>query len=348
MRVELQQLRQVAALAEHGSFVRAAAALYISQPALSRSIQNVERIVGTALFLRGAAGVVPTDVGRVFIERARDVLRLAEELDGTTRSAGTLTGRVAVGAGHYPADFLLGPATARFIADFPGVGVRLDSTDWDGLLRRLRTRELDFFVAETSLLTREPDIEVAALGSSRPAYWVARAGHPLAGRTGIDASEVLRYPFVTPSRVPPRVLEPLLRAHGRANAHSGVQRPWPAIQCNGIAPVKRIVACSDAVTGAVLSSVSGELEAGQFALLGSENWLALQYGVVSLKGQPWTPAAARLLEYIKESEREVDANEARLLRRYGRHLTFAPAASPAGPKQGPARRRGRARGDATA
>ena len=82
MALELQQLRQVVALAEHRSFVRAAAALHISQPALSRSIQHLERRFGSSLFVRSSSGVVPTDLGRLYIERARDLLRMADELEG--------------------------------------------------------------------------------------------------------------------------------------------------------------------------------------------------------------------------------------------------------------------------
>ena len=76
MALDLHQLRQALALLEHGSFVRAAAALHISQPALSRSIQALERNFGNELFLRSASGVVPTDVGRLYLERARDLLRM--------------------------------------------------------------------------------------------------------------------------------------------------------------------------------------------------------------------------------------------------------------------------------
>ena len=115
MALELQQLRQVLALAEHGSFVRAAAALHISQPALSRSIQNLERRFGSDLFLRSSSGAVPTDLGRLYIERARDVLRMADELDREAVSHGNLrTGRVAVGGGPFPADAVLGRAAAKF------------------------------------------------------------------------------------------------------------------------------------------------------------------------------------------------------------------------------------------
>lgn len=322
MGIELQQLRQVVALAEHGSFVRAAAALHISQPALSRSVQTLERNVGSELFRRGAAGVTPTELGRLYIERARDLLRLADELDSAAmRGTKRLTGRVAVGGGPYPAESILGPAAARFVEDFPGISIRLDAGDWDDLLRRLRSRELDFFVAETSLLTREPDIETEQLGSARTVYWVARAEHPLARREHVTAEEVLQYPFVAPAQIPPRVLEPLMKAHAAASSKSPAPFALPAVRCDGLAPAKRIIASSDAVTGSILSCVSSELESGQFALLGAEPWLTLQYGAVSLKGRPWSQAASRMYEYVREAERQVDAQEADLLRRFGRRIT---------------------------
>ena len=186
MGFELQQLKQVIALAEHGSFVRAAAALHISQPALSRSIQNLERRFGSELFVRSSGGVVPTDRGRLYIERARDVLRMADELDRDAVTRGTLgTGRVAVGGGPYPAESFLGPAAVRFIEQYPKVSVQLHARNWDELLQELRSRELDFFVAETSTLQREPELEIAPMPSAHSLHFVARAGHPLAGRNTV-------------------------------------------------------------------------------------------------------------------------------------------------------------------
>ena len=73
MPLELRHMRHVIALAEHGSFARAATALGLSQSALSRSIQSVEREVGSSLFVRTANGVEPTDSGRVFVARIRQI-----------------------------------------------------------------------------------------------------------------------------------------------------------------------------------------------------------------------------------------------------------------------------------
>jgi DNA-binding transcriptional LysR family regulator len=317
MALELQQLRQVLALAEHGSFVRAAASLHISQPALSRSIQNLERRFGSDLFVRSSSGAVPTDLGRLYIERARDVLRMADELDREAVSHGNLqTGRVAVGGGPFPADAVLGRAAGRFVEQHPGVSVKVQARDWDELARQLRSRELDFFVAETSTLHREPDLEVMPLPAEHPVYLVARAGHPLAGRGRVSIEDALEWPLATPGRVPPRVLDPLLSAHRTASKRIATARPLPSIECNSLATVKRVVANSDAITGTMLSCISSELESGRFVLLSHEPWLHLQYGVTSLKGVPRAKVAERFLEFVLDAERETAREEQQLIAQY--------------------------------
>jgi len=319
MALELQQLRQVLALAEHGSFVRAAAALHISQPALSRSIQNLERRFGSDLFVRSSSGAVPTDLGRLYIERARDVLRMADELDREAVSHGKLrTGRVAVGGGPFPADAVLGHAAAKFVEKYPGVSVKVQARDWDELAHQLRSRELDFFVAETSTLHREPDLEVTPLPADHPVYLVARAGHPLAGRGRVSIEDALEWPLATPGRVPPRLLDPLLAAHRAASKRIATARPLPSIECNSLATVKRVVANSDAVTGTILSCISDELESGRFVLLTHEPWLHLQYGVTSLRGLPLTSIAQRFLEFTLDAERESALEEQRLVAQFDR------------------------------
>lgn len=314
MAFELQQLRQVIALAEHRSFVRASAALHISQPALSRSIQNLERRFGSSLFLRSAAGVVPTDLGRIYIERARDLLRMADELEGEAIGHAELrTGRVDVGGGPYPADSFLGPAAARFIEHYPRVGVHLHAGNWDDLVRQLRSRTLDFFVGETSLLAREPDLEVVPMPVQHPLFFFARAGHPLTARDlPVRAADVVAWPLVAPSRIPPRVLDPLLAAHREATVRLSSTRPFPAIECNGLAPVKRIVGASDAVSASILSCIADELASGRFVLLATEPWMYLQYGVVSLRGRPWTQTAETLRNFVLEAEHEATELEQRL------------------------------------
>jgi DNA-binding transcriptional LysR family regulator len=223
---------------------------------------------------------------------------------------------VSIGGGPFPADSFLGPAAARFVEQHPKVNVQVIVGGWDELLRSLRNRQLDFFLAETSTLQRDPDLDVAALPSAHPLYMTARAGHPLTRRGKLALLDLFEWPFVAASRVPPRILEPMLAGHRAAARQGRSVLPFPSMLCNSTGPVKRIVECSDALTAAPLFCLAPELESGRVVLLHTEPWLRLQYGIVSMKGRPWTEAAQRLRDAVLDAEREASADERRLALRY--------------------------------
>ena len=316
MPLEVRQMRYVLALADHGSFARAAAALGLSQPALSRSIQSVEREVGSHLFVRTASGVEPTDSGRVLIARIRQIVQLTEDLDrDVTSERGLQSGHVHVGAGPYPAQSMLADALARFVAAYPRVVVRVMMRDWDELLRRLRAREIEFFVAEISTFGSESDLEIEKLGE-HPMFILARRGHPLQGRAPVGLIDGLAFPCLSVSRIPPRVLEPIRATQRRSPDVTAANRVFPALEFNSLDAVKKIVLGSDAVMVAPPASVEDELASGRLVALGSEPYLASHYGVVRLKSQPLAVASGRFLEYVLEAERALVARESDLLDRY--------------------------------
>ncbi|MFB9570326.1 LysR family transcriptional regulator [Saccharopolyspora hordei] len=83
MGIEIRQLRMVCAIAERGSITRAAADLELTQPALSKQLQGIEELLGGTLFVRSRTGVVPTELGRRTVDRARIVLSEVDSLFGT-------------------------------------------------------------------------------------------------------------------------------------------------------------------------------------------------------------------------------------------------------------------------
>lgn len=318
MTIELRPLRHFVTLVELGSFGRAAAALQLSQPALSRSIQALERQLGTAVVFRASTGVVPTDFGRVLLQRARGLLQLADELDRDVLFTSTLqSGHVGIGAGPYPAETIFVAALTRFVSAYPMVKVRLHVRAWDELLTRLRSRELDFFVAAISTFQREADLEIEAL-AEHPMHFVARSGHPLAGRINVTARDAAAYPIAAMSRVPPRVLGPMLEAQRRSPNRAAAARPFPAIENATLAAIKHMVMGSDVISVVPAMCIRDELEGGTMVLLGTEPWLRLNYGVVTLKGQALGPAAARLRQYVVEIEAQLATDESKLLARWAK------------------------------
>lgn len=316
MALEIRQMRHVLALAEHSSFARAAPVVGLSQSALSRSIQSVEREVGSHLFVRTASGVEPTDSGRVLIARLRQIVQLTEDLDrNLVNERGLQGGHLHVGGGPFPAQSMLADALARFVADYPLVVVRVMMRDWDELLRRLRAREIEFFVAEISTFGSETDLDIEPM-DMHPTLIFARHGHPLAARAPVGFADGLAYPIAALSRIPPRGLEPIRAAQRRlADAVAG-HRAFPALEINALEAVKRIVLGSDALMVAPPSCVVAELESGRLLAIGSEPYLSLRYGIVKLKTQPLTAAGARFREYVLAAERTFTERETALLERW--------------------------------
>lgn len=325
MSLELRHMRHVLALTEHGSFARAAALLGLSQPALTRSIQAAERETGSQLFVRTPSGVEPTDSGRVFIARIRQIVHLTEDLDRDLVSErGLHSGNLNVGGGPFPAQSLLADALARFVGDYPRIVVRVMMRDWDELLRRLRSREVEYFIAEFSTFSGDNDVEVEPL-EPHPTLILARSGHPLAGRGAIGLVDSFGYPYASLTRIPPRTLEPIRLAQRRSPEKSGIQQAFPAVEFNSLDAVRKIVLGSDTLMVAPLACVAEDLESGRLVVLGSEPFITVHYGIVKLRSQPLTTVGARFREYLLEAERALADREDEQLARWRPAARTAPA-----------------------
>jgi DNA-binding transcriptional LysR family regulator len=314
MDIDLRLLRHALALAEHRNFARAAMALGITQPALSRSMQNLERTVGAVLFDRRPHGVEPTDAGQLLLQRARELLSFSEEfVNEVSRTNSLHRGRVVCGAGPYPAETIIASTMARFAAQHPGIQIDLRIRNWDDLLQALRARELDAFIAETSLLEGEADLGIFPLGD-HPLYFAARPAHPLAGRP-VALEAMLDYSLAIPSRIPPRLLAPLLK--NRVAAARQLHAPaLPSIECASLSVLKRIVLTSDAITVLTLSAMRDELVDGRLVILHTEPWLHLGYGIVRRKNRSLSLATEMFLAQVQEEEFKLARTEADLRRSY--------------------------------
>ena len=317
MPIKLRQLHHLLALEEHGSFVQAATSLHLSQPALSRSIQALEAQASAPLFLREGHGVVPTDLGRVLIEHARQITRMTNVMQNEVIGNRAINcEELVVGTGPFPVQMILSRAVTRFIEDHPRLKLRVEVRSWDELLLRLRNHELHLFVAETSTLENEPDLDIEPL-PSHPLYFVARAQHPLAALRPLGLGSALDYPIAALARILPRVLEPVLAALPRtASAHAAL-RAFPALLCTDLSMIKRVVADSDAIMVTSLSCVAGELERNELVVLGTEPWLQLRYGLIKLKAGSAADALAQpFRDYVLEAERALGHEEQSLIARW--------------------------------
>jgi DNA-binding transcriptional LysR family regulator len=145
--MELRQLAYVVAVAEEGSFTRAAAREHVAQPGVSAQVRRLERELGQPLFDRGPGPVRPTAAGEAVLPLARAALAAAAGVRlAVDEVAGLIRGRVAVGVVPSVSGWLA-EALAAFHAAHPGVEITLVEDTSDALLEGVRTGALDLALA---------------------------------------------------------------------------------------------------------------------------------------------------------------------------------------------------------
>lgn len=190
--MDLRSLRHLVTLARRLSYSRAAEDLGISQSALTRSIQSLERQAGMRLFDRDRTGVSLTAQGRAVVERATILLADAEDFERRLRqTARGEDGRIAFGMAPLPAWTLLPAALAGLIDVAPAFTHDVAVRNVEALWPLLIAGDIEFFVSAEGQVPDAPPVRAEALGSF-PMTLIVRAGHPLlTGEAGEAAFPVL-------------------------------------------------------------------------------------------------------------------------------------------------------------
>lgn len=140
----LQQLEYVVALADHGQFLKAAEACEVTQPTLSSMIQKLEEELGAKLFDRRSKPVVPTAVGRVVVEQARELLSGARRLrDRVDEQQNAVCGEFRVAVLPTIAPYLLPRFLPEFSRKYPQVDLQISEMKTADVKRALVKGEID-------------------------------------------------------------------------------------------------------------------------------------------------------------------------------------------------------------
>lgn len=179
--MKLNHLRDVVAIIEAGGLRAAARQLGVAQSALTRSIRELEKEMGCALFERDARGMVPTPMGRVFALRAssavNELRRAKEEMD---QARGGTQGMVAAGLSIMPLVGMLPQALGAFRRRFPGVEISLIEGLYPAIEPGLRSGAIDFYLGVQPQGPVAPGLVMETLCENTRLV-VGRKKHPLAG-----------------------------------------------------------------------------------------------------------------------------------------------------------------------
>jgi LysR family hydrogen peroxide-inducible transcriptional activator len=192
--MEVHQLRYFVAVADEGSFSRAAAKVRVAQPSLSQQIRKLEAEVGQPLFDRLPRSVVLTEAGRCLIDYARQILasigdarRCVDELKGE------VAGELAVGAIPTIAPYVLPGLVVTFQKHYPQVTLEIVEDVTEGITRRIEAGELDVAVASTCQQT--PTLRRESLGSE-PLLALVPEHHPLAKKDLVEFDDLKSQTFL--------------------------------------------------------------------------------------------------------------------------------------------------------
>ena len=253
-RMRLRHLEVLLTIARHGSLTAAAAALDITQPAVSQWLADIEAAAGVRLFDRGRR-LRPTAYAAPLIAHAERVLQDARRTLAEVqaiRSGGS--GRVRIGAMPVAAATLVPAAVLRLHAQAPGIELTLVHDIAATLWAQLERDELDLLVTRLDARTLGSGLPQQRLFQDQHRV-IARAGHPLAGRPRVAWRDAVRYPWLMPPAG-----TPLHQALHATFVAAGVPLPTTLLTSTSVPTNVELMKRSDAL-GVQSGAVSAALQA---------------------------------------------------------------------------------------
>jgi DNA-binding transcriptional LysR family regulator len=237
MTIDPRHLANLLAIATHGSFNRAAAALNLSQPALSKSIALLEHRLGVPVFDRTTRGSTLTAAGEILLRRARSLAMLISDAEAEVHmQAGGIEGPLRVGATPSVMLDLIPAVLAQVTAGRGACSISVVEGLDDHMMPALLRGEIDLLVGPVGGLRPPPDTVIEQILCDDPFLLAAGAAHRLADRPEITLAELADEAWVLPmpGSLFHRHVEGLFMA-------AGIAWPKDAIHTNSLALSEQLV-----------------------------------------------------------------------------------------------------------
>lgn len=296
--MNLKHLAHWLALAETGSFSRAAEKLHITQSALSRSIQVLEEELGGPLVDRVGKKNELTPLGLSVLEKARRIVHEAEELkQGAALLQQGGLGSLRVGLGSGPGAMLMTPWLRYMAEHHPTVQVSVSRGPTELQLGQLRERQLDALVVDVRRVAAAPDLNITHVVEMQAGF-VCRQGHPILslhpGQVPFEA--LLDYP-VASTPLSQEVARLLVDHYGpRANPAQ-----LTTLQCEEIASLIDVVRQTDAIYIGIVGAARQGLADGSLQALTMDPPFrgSARLALITLAGRTELPVMSVFRSFVK-------------------------------------------------
>lgn len=292
--VDPQDLAMLVRVVDAGSVTRVAAALYISQPAVTHRLRSLERALGAKLVERQGRRLALTDTGRAILPLARQALRILEQIPAAVSEVqGLLRGEIILGASTTIGEFLLPKRLSAFGEAYPHITVRLHIANTQVIVERVVDHSL-----HAGFVGLKPANSALAVVPflTDTIVLVAAPPHPLAGRQ-VSAEQLVR------TRL-------LVREEGsgtRAMALAALERcrvdTETAVGFGSNAALRTAVLAGYGVAALSQEVVRDDLEQGKLRLLRLQGWRCRrQFYIISRRDRRLTTAEEMLLKFVRQEE----------------------------------------------
>jgi LysR family transcriptional regulator, pca operon transcriptional activator len=290
--IKLRQIRLFLQIADSGSLTAAATVLGLSQPALSKSLTELEGLLAVPLFHRVGRRLVLTAEGEGFRRHAREAVASLDAGALGVRGDGRRP-RVSVGLLPTVSTRFFPAVVGRFLQDRPAVTLSIETGSHPFLLQKLRDRQMDLMIGRMPNAAEMAGLDFEYL-YEEPIIAVVRAGHP-AARAPI--SRFLRdYPVVLPTAesIIRKSVDDYLASLGLAGLE-------PAVETSTLALGRGLLLASDALWFISRGVVENEVSSGQLVpiALGAA-YLSGAVGMTTITGTTQPAAIATLMRLCRE------------------------------------------------
>lgn len=313
-----RRLYHLMALVQHAHFGRAAEALNISQPALSKSIQGLENELGVTLLDRKSGGVVPTVFGKLVIERGKALLIAESDLRQEIKKLENKEiGFLRVAFGPYPSIISGYPGIKRLLGKHSDIKVDAHVAGWREVVQQVTASNVDLGIAEISALQGNEKFTTELIGQHRGAFF-CRPDHPVLKNKLIEREHLLEYPWAG-ARLPSRITTIVQMTSSVAGSIDLVSGDFiPAIELNAPLQLPEFVGCGNVLVLASRTIMEDMLRTGRAVVVPTAALpLRSHYGFIYLKERSLPPSALAFMKEVREIEAELVGKEFSLAAQFG-------------------------------
>lgn len=291
--MELRQLRHFVAVVDSGNLSRAADRVAISQPALTRSIKNLEDLLGMDLLERKPRGVTPTEAGLALYRHAQIVLNACQRLTREVRELERgVTGTVHIGVGAMYATHLTSQVAEILCEAHPRLALVINESFFEDLLKQLNDGRLDVIFTNFPPVPVSPNLVLEPLTSVRSSIMAGR-NHPLAARRELTRADLVPHRWVIADQ--PHAQD----SFEKYFSADGLPPPRDVFRTNSLNLMISLVASGKFLSPLPEHLISERMADGVRPLPIENHVIERQAGLIYRVGENERPASAHVLEAFR-------------------------------------------------